>query len=126
MVDVEEAIEVMRRLREAGIAIAIDDFGTGYSSLSYLKRFPITTLKVDRSFVRDLTEGSQDAAIVLSTINLARSFGLEVVAEGVENETQLLFLQQHECDSAQGYHIARPLPAKAFSTFLDARKEELN
>jgi EAL domain-containing protein (putative c-di-GMP-specific phosphodiesterase class I) len=125
MQEVEDAIEVMQRLREAGIAIAIDDFGTGYSSLNYLKRFPISTLKVDRSFVRELAEGSQDAAIVLSTINLARSFGLAVVAEGVESEAQLQFLRRHQCDIGQGYHIARPMPANEFSAFLDARKGQL-
>ncbi len=126
MEDVEEAIQLMRQLRDAGISIAIDDFGTGYSSLSYLKRFPINTLKIDRSFIHELTEDSQDAAIVRSTINMAKSLGLEVVAEGVENEEQFNFLQEHECHSCQGYHFGKPMSADKFAAFLESPQGRLS
>jgi len=125
MNDVEEAIQVMAVLRNHGISIAIDDFGTGYSSLNYLKRFPISTLKIDQSFIRDLTEGSEDAAIVRSIISLAESLDLEVVAEGVETVEQLRFLNQQQCHAAQGYHLAKPMPPEKFEAFLHVRSEDL-
>ena len=125
MDDVEEAIRLMTSIRENGISIAIDDFGTGYSSLSYLKRFPITTLKIDKSFVCNLTEDSEDASIVASTITLAKSLGLDVVAEGVETAEQLQFLKDNECDYVQGYHIAKPMPAEEFELYLDANRVKL-
>ena len=118
MDDVEEAIAVMGRLREAGVSIAIDDFGTGYSSLSHLKRFPITILKIDHSFVRDIPRDVNDIAIVHSILSLAGSLGLGVVAEGVESETQLELLRAERCQLAQGYHIARPMSAEAFERYL--------
>ncbi len=125
MEEVEQAIGVMKRLREAGISIAIDDFGTGYSSLSYLKRFPISTLKVDRSFVHELREGSEDEAIIKATIDLARSLNLEVVAEGIESEGQLQLLQRLSCYSGQGYHIGRPMDGETFEQFLQGRHGSL-
>jgi diguanylate cyclase (GGDEF)-like protein/PAS domain S-box-containing protein len=118
MDNVEEAIEVMAKLRKQGVSIAIDDFGTGYSSLSHLKRFPINTLKIDRSFICDLTEESKDAAIVHSILSLAESLDLVVVAEGVETIEQLSFLEQKDCFAAQGYYMAKPMPPEEFEAFL--------
>ncbi len=125
MNDVEEAIQVMAALRSHGISIAIDDFGTGFSSLSYLKRFPINTLKIDKSFIRDLTEASKDAAIIHSIISLAESLNLEVVAEGVETVEQLTFLSQQKCNIAQGYHLAKPMSADEFERFLFSNSDRL-
>lgn len=111
MTDPENAIAVVRKLRDRGVASSIDDFGTGYSSLSVLKRFPIRKLKIDRSFVRDVTTDTNDAAIVCAMIAMANALNLKVVAEGVETEDHLDFLHGVGCDSIQGFLVARPLPA---------------
>ncbi|MEO5341969.1 MAG: EAL domain-containing protein [Gammaproteobacteria bacterium SHHR-1] len=121
MGNVEEAINLMHLIRDRGITIAIDDFGTGYSSLNYLKSFPINTLKIDQSFVRDLTVDSEDAAIVRSIISLAESLGLDVVAEGLERAEHLKFLKAHGCEYGQGYYLGKPLPAEQFGEFLANR-----
>jgi diguanylate cyclase (GGDEF)-like protein/PAS domain S-box-containing protein len=105
-------------LRDIGVRVAIDDFGTGYSSLSHLKRFPIDTLKVDRSFVTDVTTDAGDAAIVAAVIALGRTLDLDVIAEGVETEAQRTMLAQYGCNAYQGYLVSRPLPAQAFEAFL--------
>ncbi|VAW43824.1 diguanylate cyclase/phosphodiesterase (GGDEF & EAL domains) with PAS/PAC sensor(s) [hydrothermal vent metagenome] len=118
MEDVEGALQTMKRFRENHLKLAIDDFGTGYSSLGYLKQFPMSTLKIDRSFVMDLTTDSDDAAIVEVVILLAEKLGLEVVAEGVETSDQLEFLREQGCQYVQGYLLSRPLPAKEFEQFL--------
>ena len=94
--------------------IALDDFGTGYSSLNYLKRFPINTLKIDRSFVHNLAGNSNDAAIALTIISMSERLGLEVVAVGIESERQLDFLTKHQCGIAQGYLLGKPMPATEF------------
>jgi diguanylate cyclase (GGDEF)-like protein len=112
MQDPEQAARLLQALRGLGLRLAIDDFGTGYSSLSHLRRLPIQTLKLDRSFVRDLEEDSGDAAICAATISLARNLSLQVVAEGVETEAQHYFLSTvHRCDLLQGYLFGRPMPA---------------
>ena len=119
--DPERALDVLNGFRALGLRMAIDDFGTGYSSLSYLKRLPIDTLKIDRSFVHDMLTDEADAVIVRSTIGLAHSFGLKVVAEGVEQAETLTALAALQCDQAQGFHIARPLPLADFEAWLSGR-----
>jgi EAL domain-containing protein (putative c-di-GMP-specific phosphodiesterase class I) len=111
MQDPDHAIRVMRALRDAGMRIAIDDFGTGYSSLAYLTRFPVGALKIDRSFVKDMSSDTADATIVRTIIEMAHSLGFTVVAEGVETEEQANFLRLLRCEQAQGYLFARPMPA---------------
>ncbi len=101
-----------------GINLAIDDFGTGYSSLSYLKQFPLNVLKIDSSFIRDLTTDKEDAAIVDAIMAMSESLGLTVVAEGVETDEQLTYLKQHHCQRAQGYLLSRPLDKDAFMALV--------
>ena len=114
----DATIDALQRIKALGIHLAIDDFGTGYSSLSYLKRFPIDTLKIDQSFVRDLTTNPDDAALTTSIILMGKSLGLNVVAEGVETRSQVAFLQVLECDEAQGYLFGKPMDAEAMKTLL--------
>lgn len=121
--DPKSAEAVVSAISQLGISLSIDDFGTGYSSLSYLKRLPVQTLKVDRSFVLDMLNNDQDYAIVRSTIGLAHSFGLNVIAEGVENQATLDALQLLKCDQAQGYFVCRPVPAKQFTEWYHATQE---
>ena len=111
MQDPDQATRVMRRLSEAGVRIAIDDFGTGYSSLAYLTQFPVSALKIDRSFVRDMSRDKNDATIVRTIIEMAHSLGFTVIAEGVETEEQATLLQLLRCEQAQGYLFNRPMPA---------------
>ena len=113
--DPQRAMQVVRTFHDLGIHLAIDDFGTGYSSMSYLKKLPVQTLKIDRSFVMDMLSDEADAVIVRSTIGLAHSFGLAVVAEGVEDEETLQALRNLQCEQAQGYHISRPVPVDEFN-----------
>jgi EAL domain-containing protein (putative c-di-GMP-specific phosphodiesterase class I) len=113
----QNVIETMNLLHEKGIRMSIDDFGTGYSSLSYLKKFQIYKLKIDQSFVRDITVDADDRAIVDSIINMAKGLGLTTIAEGVETIAQLKYLQKQGCDEIQGYYYAKPLPAKEFEAF---------
>lgn len=119
---VEDAIHLLNKLRSLGLSIAMDDFGTGYSSLRYLKQFPIQTLKIDQSFVRDLNHDINDTAIIHAIIAMSKSLKLRVVAEGVETQEQLDFLRENGCDEIQGYFYSRPLTADAFVRFLQEKK----
>jgi diguanylate cyclase (GGDEF)-like protein/PAS domain S-box-containing protein len=109
---------VLQQLREMGLSLAIDDFGTGYSSLSYLKQFRVNKLKIDRSFIREITTNTDDAAITTAIINVAKSLNLTVIAEGVEDEFQFEFLRAHKCDEIQGYYISKPGTATEVADFL--------
>ncbi|MEH7445092.1 EAL domain-containing protein [Bacillus sp. JJ1122] len=112
MQDTKETIPILRKLKDLGITIAVDDFGTGYSSLSYLKQFPIDVLKIDQSFVRDIKYNEKDAAIITTIIHLGKSLGMEIVAEGVEEQSQVDFLIAADCEKAQGFYFAKPLRAQ--------------
>ncbi len=115
-----EATEsILRTLRARGIQLAVDDFGTGYSSLSYLRKFPIDALKIDQSFVRQITTAPDQTTIVTAVISMGRSLKLRVVAEGVETQEELAFLQAHQCDEAQGYYFGRPMLAEQFARLLE-------
>lgn len=122
MQDLEETAAILDGLASLGIRVSMDDFGTGYSSLSYLKRLPIDALKIDQSFVRDITEDADNSAIVQAIIAMAHHLDIHVLAEGVETAEQLAFLQRHGCDTMQGYFVSRPLTAAQFSEFLVHRK----
>jgi EAL domain-containing protein (putative c-di-GMP-specific phosphodiesterase class I) len=114
----ERSIKTLQELREIGVKFAIDDFGTGYSSLSYLKRFPVESLKIDRSFVKNLPEDQDDSVIAETIITMAHNLGLGVVAEGIETKDQLAFLQRRGCNVGQGYLFSRPLPVEEFTVLL--------
>lgn len=116
--DTEKVLNTVRRLKALGVKLSIDDFGTGYSSLSYLKQFNVDKLKIDQSFVRDMADDPNDAAIVNAIIQMAKSLNLATIAEGVENERQLALLRLQNCDEVQGYHFARPMPADELANFL--------
>jgi EAL domain-containing protein (putative c-di-GMP-specific phosphodiesterase class I) len=117
MSNAEHVIKSLGQLRDAGVRLAIDDFGTGFSSLEYLRRLPLDTLKIDQSFVRD-TSNFDGAVLVSSIVALAQKLRLRVVAEGVETQEQLRFLQRLGCDHMQGYLLSRPLPGEQFRTIL--------
>jgi len=109
---------ILKKLRDQGVQVAIDDFGTGYSSLSYLRRFPVDSLKIDQSFVRQITDSTDETTIVSAIISMGQSLGLRVIAEGVETAEDLAFLRARHCEEAQGYFIARPIPAEQFGAML--------
>jgi EAL domain-containing protein (putative c-di-GMP-specific phosphodiesterase class I) len=114
----ERTCRLLRELKTMGVQLAVDDFGTGYSSLNYLKHFPIDRLKIDRSFVRDLTVNSEDAAIAEAIIALGHTLRLRVVAEGVESREQLEFLRERRCDEIQGFYLCRPETKEVFGEML--------
>jgi len=114
----DEAAVVLQKLRDKGVQIAFDDFGTGYASLSYLTRFPLSRIKIDRSFIGKITDDAGDAAIVRSLIAMAHNLGLEVIAEGVETTAQAAFLLNQKCEEAQGFLYSKPLPAAEFEAYL--------
>lgn len=116
--DPDRAMTVLRRLHDMGIGISVDDFGTGYSSLAYLKRLPITEIKIDRSFVTDMTRNANDAVIVHSVIDLGHNLGLEVIAEGVENKETWEHLKADGCDMAQGFYLGRPMENNDLATWI--------
>ncbi len=122
MENAEDTLKALHRLRNLGVRLSIDDFGTGYSSLSYLKRFPVDIIKIDRSFVRDVPQDADDAAIVTAIIALAHSLRLEVVAEGVETQAQLQFLRAKHCDLLQGYHLSQAVPAAQFAELVRSQE----
>lgn len=123
MQGVEHTLTTLNALTAMGVGLSIDDFGTGYSSLSYLKRFPIQELKIDQSFVRDITTDHNDATMVRTIILMAHSLNLDVIAEGVETEEQAMFLKQCGCESAQGYYYSRPLPCEDFENLVRTQKK---
>jgi EAL domain-containing protein (putative c-di-GMP-specific phosphodiesterase class I) len=114
--------ERVARMRERGISIALDDFGTGFSSLSYITRFPIDTIKIDRCFVRDITADSEKGAIVAAVVSLSHSLGFNVVAEGVEFESELAVIGDLGCDEVQGYYYSKPQPASGIELWLQSRQ----
>jgi EAL domain-containing protein (putative c-di-GMP-specific phosphodiesterase class I) len=118
MRNVSRAIKVLDAIQSRGIRIAIDDFGTGYSSMSLMKQFPIDTIKIDRSFVRDLPDDTEDQAIAQAIISMGRALGMTIVAEGVETVEQETFLRAHGCDEMQGFLFSRPLPSGQLADLL--------
>jgi diguanylate cyclase (GGDEF)-like protein/PAS domain S-box-containing protein len=116
--DVNDVAGKMHALKALGVALSLDDFGTGYSSLSYLKQLPLDQIKIDQSFVRNVTDNHKDAILVQTIIDLAQNFGFDVIAEGVETEAQLAFLKQHDCMSYQGFLFSKPLPIDEFTALL--------
>lgn len=111
MQDTKETLPTLKNIKKIGITIAVDDFGTGYSSLNYLKQFPIDVLKIDQSFIKEIPKNEKDMAITTTIIHLGKSLGLEVIAEGVENQNQVEFLADAKCHKIQGYYYSKPLPA---------------
>ena len=118
MQDIEAATQTVQRLHDIGTSLAIDDFGTGYSSLNYLKKFPIDTVKVDRSFVMDIPKSEDDMAITSAVIAMAHQLKMSVVAEGVETHAQRKFLENHDCEYAQGYLFGKPMPMEEIRAAL--------
>jgi EAL domain-containing protein (putative c-di-GMP-specific phosphodiesterase class I) len=114
--DIDDSVRKMNALREIGVRFSMDDFGTGYSSLSYLTQLPIDQLKIDQSFIHNIGIKSTDAVIVQTIIGMANNLGMEVIAEGVETETQRTFLEQHDCQVCQGYLFSKPIPIEQFES----------
>ncbi|MEA5451945.1 bifunctional diguanylate cyclase/phosphodiesterase [Leptolyngbya sp. CCNP1308] len=121
MEDMQRSVQTLQKLRSLGLAIALDDFGTGYSSLNYLSRFPVTMLKIDRSFVNDMRVNPESAAITDAIIALAKSLHLSITAEGIEDQEQLAYLKERGCEEGQGFYFSRPLPAAALEAWLQTK-----
>jgi predicted signal transduction protein with EAL and GGDEF domain len=124
MADPDRSLEILNRIAGLGVRISIDDFGTGYSSLAYLRKLPVTEIKIDRSFVMEMLDNPGDEAIVQATIGLAQSLGLDVVAEGVENDATMVRLKSMGCNLLQGYHISRPMAAMDFPQWQSDREKK--
>jgi len=126
MMDAKVSKSILQELDDFGVKISLDDFGTGYSSLSYLKQFPIHKLKIDRSFIADITRNVNDQAIVSTIISMAKNLKMDVIAEGIETKDQLEFLTRNSCEEIQGYYFSRPLPAPQVEAafFVPQRKEK--
>jgi EAL domain-containing protein (putative c-di-GMP-specific phosphodiesterase class I) len=124
MQDPASTIAVLYELRDLGVRLTLDDFGTGYSSLSYLKRFPIDSIKIDKSFVRGVCTNADDANIVSAVINMGRSFDLKVIAEGVETRDQFMSLQAQQCSEGQGFYFQAPISADEFTKLLRGRSKK--
>ena len=124
MSDMDEVIRKLTKLRDLGLELAIDDFGTGYSSLSYLKKLPIHRLKIDKAFIRGITDNKDDQAITQMILNLGQSLDLKVLAEGVEGPAEESILKSLKCDEAQGYYYAKPMSEKDFTAFLMNRAKQ--
>jgi EAL domain-containing protein (putative c-di-GMP-specific phosphodiesterase class I) len=122
MSDPDRALAILQALRKTGIRLAIDDFGTGYSSMAYLKKLPVSEIKIDRTFVTEMDSDASDAAIVRSSLELARNLDLEVVAEGIETQAVWDLLTDLGCSSAQGFFLSRPLPPAQFESWLRQRE----
>jgi len=118
MQDSKATAEVLQAIKALGVKLALDDFGTGYSSLSYMRRFPIDTLKIDQSFVSELVTDDADASVVSAVIDMGRALHMNVIAEGVETEAQLAFLEAHDCPEAQGYYFSHPVAPALFAELL--------
>ncbi|MGH9904608.1 MAG: putative bifunctional diguanylate cyclase/phosphodiesterase, partial [Pyrinomonadaceae bacterium] len=116
--NIAAAVEVLKQLRSLGVQLSIDDFGTGYSSLSYLQRFPIDTLKIDRSFVMQMMENEENLEIVRTIVSLAQNLGMDVVAEGVETKEQLALLRRLDCENGQGFYFAKPMEVSEIDQFI--------
>ena len=124
MVDEQSKIaSVFKQLSDIGVRLSIDDFGTGYSALGYLRRFSVDTLKIDRSFINDVCSNQQDASLARTIVDMGHNFDLEIIAEGVENEEQLAFLNRYHCDLAQGYYFGKPMPFEEFVALLSAQDQ---
>jgi EAL domain-containing protein (putative c-di-GMP-specific phosphodiesterase class I) len=123
MRNAEESIYILESLSRLGVLVSVDDFGTGYSSMSYLRRFPIDKLKIDRSFVKEMTSRPEDASIVRAMVSLAHSLNLKVVAEGVETADQLALLRQLGCDQYQGFYFSTALPAQEFARLISTQTD---
>ena len=123
IIDVDRVTRSLNQLSEIGVTISVDDFGTGHSSLAYLKQFPITTLKIDRSFIRDIPQSKDDMSITIAIINMAKGLGLNTVAEGVEDKQQLEFLRQHKCNLMQGYYFSKPITYDETVTLLQQEQD---
>ena len=121
MADPSRAVALLHRLRDLGVRLSVDDFGTGYSSLSYLKRLPVQEVKIDRSFITSLRAGSEDVAIVRAVVDLGQHLGLEVIAEGVEDQATWDLLTSMGCDLVQGWHLGRPMPTAELLSWLGMR-----
>jgi EAL domain-containing protein (putative c-di-GMP-specific phosphodiesterase class I) len=124
MQDAESALDTLHSLKALGVQLAVDDFGMGYSSFSYLRKFPLDTLKLDRSFIKDIGLGSDNATILSALINIGKNLNHRVVAEGVETEEQMLYVRSQGCNEGQGYFFCHPMVAERFAQYLESGVKE--